>query len=44
MNALQRIAEFGTPRELMGKQGKGIFRGMVEESGEREKLEKLILG
>lgn len=40
-----KVAEFGTPRELMGKQdGRAIFRGMVGESGEREKLEKLILG
>jgi ABC-type multidrug transport system fused ATPase/permease subunit len=42
-----RVAEFGTPRELMLKgegDGKAVFRGMVEESGEREKLEKLILG
>jgi ABC-type multidrug transport system fused ATPase/permease subunit len=39
-----KVAEFGTPKELMGKEGKGIFRGMVWESGEREKLENLILG
>lgn len=39
-----KVAEFGTPRELMKEGGKGIFRGMVGESGEREKLLKLILG
>ena len=38
-----RVAEFGTPRELM-QLTNGIFRGMVGESGEKEKLEKLILG
>lgn len=38
-----RVAEFGTPRELMRLKN-GIFRGMVGESGEKEKLEQLILG
>ena len=38
-----QVAEFGTPRELMGLEA-GVFRGMVGESGEREKLEKLIMG
>lgn len=38
-----KVAEFGTPKNLMEIEG-GIFRGMVSESGEREKLEKLILG
>lgn len=38
-----RVAEFGTPKELMQLKN-GIFRGMVGESGEKEKLEKLILG
>jgi ABC-type multidrug transport system fused ATPase/permease subunit len=38
-----RGAEFGSPRDLMEIEG-GIFRGMVKESGEREKLENLILG
>lgn len=38
-----RVAEFGTPRSLMDIEG-GIFRGMVTESGERAKLENLILG
>ena len=38
-----KAVEFGTPRELM--EGKvGVFRGMVAESGEKEKLEKMILG
>jgi ABC-type multidrug transport system fused ATPase/permease subunit len=38
-----KVAEFGTPKTLMKIEG-GIFRGMVSESGEREKLEGLILG
>lgn len=38
-----QVAEFGTPRSLM-ENDDGIFRGMVSESGEREKLEALILG
>ncbi|EED23005.1 ABC bile acid transporter, putative [Talaromyces stipitatus ATCC 10500] len=38
-----KVAEFGTPRELM-QITNGIFRGMVGESGEKEKLEKLIMG
>jgi ABC-type multidrug transport system fused ATPase/permease subunit len=38
-----KVAEFGTPKSLMETKG-GVFRGMVGESGEREKLEKLILG
>ncbi|KAE8555903.1 hypothetical protein EYB25_000601 [Talaromyces marneffei] len=38
-----RVAEFGTPKELM-QLNNGIFRGMVGESGEKENLEKLILG
>lgn len=37
-----RVGEFGTPKELM--QQNGIFAGMVGESGEREKLEKMITG
>ncbi|KAK3309672.1 P-loop containing nucleoside triphosphate hydrolase protein [Chaetomium strumarium] len=47
-----RVAEFGTPRELWekkgedgeGGEGRGIFRGMCEESGEREKLRGIIFG
>ena len=48
------VGEFGTPRELMGcgedrstgggKGGKGLFRHMVDVSGERERLRELILG
>ncbi|KAH8698973.1 putative ABC bile acid transporter [Talaromyces proteolyticus] len=38
-----QVAEFGTPRELMGIE-KGVFKAMVKDSGEREKLEKIILG
>lgn len=38
-----RVAEFGTPRELM-QLDHGVFRGMVSESGEKERLEKTILG
>ena len=40
-----KVSEFGPPRDLFeGKIGTGVFRGMVGESGEREKLVKLILG
>jgi ABC-type multidrug transport system fused ATPase/permease subunit len=35
--------EFGTPRELMGREG-GVFRSLVEESGERGTLEGIIFG
>lgn len=38
-----QVEEFGTPRELFGREG-GVFRGMVGESGEKEKLEEIILG
>ena len=38
-----RVAEFGTPKALMEING-GVFRGMVKESGEREKLEGMIMG
>ncbi|CAG7931866.1 unnamed protein product [Penicillium olsonii] len=34
-------AEFGSPRELMGIEG-GIFKNLVENSGEKEVLEKMI--
>jgi ABC-type multidrug transport system fused ATPase/permease subunit len=37
-----KVAEFGKPRDLM-LMDRGAFKGMVGESGEREKLEKLIL-
>ena len=38
--------EFGAPRELLEKGGKekGVFCGMLEESGEREGLRDVILG
>ncbi|XMA15021.1 hypothetical protein WAI453_007812 [Rhynchosporium graminicola] len=40
-----REKEFGTPRELLEKEGEeAIFRGMVAMSGEKEELEKMILG
>lgn len=38
------VAEYGTPRELWEKGTDGIFRGMCEESGERDKLEKVVFG
>ncbi|KAL1965879.1 hypothetical protein VTN77DRAFT_5012 [Rasamsonia byssochlamydoides] len=36
-----RAVEFGTPRELMAIEG-GVFRSLVEESGERKVLEEII--
>jgi len=36
-------AEFGSPKELLEMQD-GIFKGMVAQSGEKEVLEKAILG
>jgi ABC-type multidrug transport system fused ATPase/permease subunit len=36
-----KAAEFGTPRDLMGIEG-GVFRNLVENSGEKEILEKMI--
>ncbi|KAL2165366.1 hypothetical protein VTH06DRAFT_664 [Thermothelomyces fergusii] len=39
-----RVAEYGTPRELWEKGESGIFRGMCEESGERDKLRDIIFG
>lgn len=38
-----KVAEFGTPGELWRKRD-GVFRGMVGESGERERLIALIEG
>jgi ABC-type multidrug transport system fused ATPase/permease subunit len=38
-----RVREFGNPGELFERE-EGVFRSMVQESGEREKLEGLILG
>lgn len=40
-----KVAEYGSPRELWDKDdGKGIFRGMCEESGERDKLRAVVFG
>jgi ABC-type multidrug transport system fused ATPase/permease subunit len=39
-----RVAEFGTPRELWEMGEGGMFRGMCEESGEREKLRGIVFG
>ncbi len=36
-----KVEEFGSPKTLFGMEG-GVFKGMVMESGEREKLEALI--
>ena len=33
--------EFDTPKELLGKDG-GVFRAMVEQSGERQRLWDII--
>jgi ABC-type multidrug transport system fused ATPase/permease subunit len=38
-----RVREFGSPGELFERE-EGVFRSMVQESGEKEKLEGLILG
>lgn len=38
-----KAVEFGSPRELLGIED-GVFRGLVGESGEREELEKVIMG
>ena len=38
-----KVEEFDTPRNLMGKQ-RGVFRSLVEESGEREVVEGVIFG
>lgn len=39
------VAEFGSPKELWElNEGKGIFRGMCEESGETAKLKAICLG
>lgn len=40
-----KVAEYGSPRELWDKDGgKGVFRGMCEESGERDKLRAVVFG
>ncbi|KAF9247626.1 hypothetical protein DTO027I6_732 [Penicillium roqueforti] len=36
-----KAAEFGTPRDLMGIEG-GVFKNLVDNSGEKEVLEKMI--
>ncbi|KAL4986721.1 P-loop containing nucleoside triphosphate hydrolase protein [Aspergillus falconensis] len=38
-----RVVEWGAPRELLGIEG-GVFRGLVERSGERGVVEGIILG
>ena len=38
-----KAVEFGSPRELMGID-EGVFRSLVEDSGERERLKNVILG
>lgn len=38
------VAEYGSPKELWEKGEGGIFRGMCEESGEKEKLKAVIFG
>jgi ABC-type multidrug transport system fused ATPase/permease subunit len=37
------IVEFGTPRELVNIEG-GVFRDLVNQSGEKALLEKILLG
>ncbi|KAI1811841.1 P-loop containing nucleoside triphosphate hydrolase protein [Poronia punctata] len=47
-----RVAEYGSPRELWEKgqdsegqwDGEGVFRGMCEQSGEREILKRIVYG
>lgn len=40
-----KVAEYGTPRELWERDGgKGVFRSMCEESGERDKLRGVVFG
>ncbi|KAL4802515.1 P-loop containing nucleoside triphosphate hydrolase protein [Aspergillus unguis] len=38
-----RVVEWGSPRELLGIGG-GVFRGLVQRSGERGAVEDIILG
>ncbi|GKZ33936.1 hypothetical protein AbraIFM66950_004027 [Aspergillus brasiliensis] len=38
-----KAVEFGTPQELLGIEG-GVFRNLVENSGERAHLERVIKG
>ena len=38
-----RVAEYGSPRELWERDGgQGIFRGMCEESGEKDRLRRIV--
>ncbi|KAK0731311.1 P-loop containing nucleoside triphosphate hydrolase protein [Lasiosphaeris hirsuta] len=39
-----QVAEYGTPKELWEKGENGIFRGMCEESGEKNKLKSVVFG
>lgn len=39
-----KVCEYGTPRELWEKGSQGVFRGMCEESGERDKLKDIVFG
>lgn len=40
-----RVAEYGTPQELWERDGgKGVFRGMCEESGEKDRLRAIVFG
>ncbi|RDL31200.1 uncharacterized protein BP5553_09989 [Venustampulla echinocandica] len=38
-----KVVEFGTPRELWDNES-GVFRAMVGESGEKERLEGIMMG
>ena len=37
-----KAVEFGSPRELIAVEG-GVFKGLVEDSGEKDVLERIIL-
>lgn len=38
-----RVAEYGTPQELWEQGGgRGVFRGMCEESGEKDRLRRIV--
>lgn len=40
-----KVAEYGSPRELWERDGgRGVFRGMCEESGEKERLRAIVFG
>lgn len=40
-----RVAEYGTPLELWERDGgRGVFRGMCEESGEKDRLRRIVFG